>query len=263
MAQPLLLAVETSHRQGSIALGTGDQILAARSLSSDRRHASELLPAIADLLRDTGHNPADIATLAYSAGPGSFTGLRVAATLGSMLQSALGCDVVAVPTLEVIARSALEYQPNATALSAQPTSGMTPPQPRATLRVAVILDARGGRIYAALFELRGSPGDQITTLQPAGAFEPQAWFAQLAPPLWVLGEGLRKHATAAAATGATILPEDLWLPRAENVAIIGARVAKAGQFCRPEQILPQYIRPPECEEVYEKRRAAARRRRGE
>lgn len=255
MLSPLLVAVETSHGQGSIALAAADQILATRALAADRRHASELLPAIADLLRETGHKPADIATFAYSAGPGSFTGLRVAATLGQMLQSALGCDVVAVPTLEVIARNALNYSRDATAAPS--------PRPGSPQRLAVILDARGGRIYAAVFELRESQADEISTVQPAGAFDPQAWFAQLAAPVWVLGEGLRKHAAAVAATGATLLPEDLWPPRAENVAIIGARLAKAGHFCRPDEILPHYIRPPECEEVYEKRRAEARQRRNE
>jgi tRNA threonylcarbamoyl adenosine modification protein YeaZ len=248
MAQPLLLAVETSHGQGSIALAAADQILSTRTLSADRRHASELLPAIADLLGDTGHQPADITTYAYSAGPGSFTGLRVAATLGTMLQSALGCAVVAVPTLEVIARNALGY-------ASRSAAGARAPGPGAALRLAVILDARGGRIYAALFELRGT--EEITTVEPAGAF------ARLAPSALVLGEGLRRHAAAAATAAAVILPEGLWPPRAENVAIIGARLAQAGRFCRPDEILPHYIRPPECEEVYEQRRAAARHRRGE
>lgn len=253
MSSPLLLAVETSQAQGSVALAAAGRIVASRGLSAERRHASELLPAIAELLRETGHKPADIATFAYSAGPGSFTGLRVAATLGQMLQSALGCGVVAVPTLEVIARNALGYVPESAA-------GTFPPA-RAPQRVAVILDARGGRIYAAMFELRESQVDEIAVLQPAGAFEPAAWFAQLGASVWVMGEGLRKHGAAVAATGAYMLPEALWAPRAENVAVIGSRLAEAGQFCRPDQIVPHYIRPPECEEVYEQRRAEARRRR--
>jgi hypothetical protein len=40
-------------------------------------------------------------------------------------------------------------------------------------------------------------------------------------------------------------------------------MASASRVCRPEQIVPLYIRPPACEEVYEQKRAAARKRRGE
>ncbi len=256
VAEPLLLAVETSHGQGSVALAAGPQLLAARALSADRRHASELLPAIADLLRDCGHKPREIDLFAWSAGPGSFTGLRVAATLGQMLQSAITCRVVAVPTLAVIARNALTCSP-----AANPPAAGDRPGPRDRIsRLAVILDARGGRIYGGLFERQGG---EFATLQPAGAFELDAWLAQLGAPVAFTGEGLRKHGAAIAATGATVLPEDFWPPRAENVAAIGWTLAQAGHFCRPEEIVPHYIRPPECEEVYDQRRAEARHRRGE
>jgi hypothetical protein len=47
------------------------------------------------------------------------------------------------------------------------------------------------------------------------------------------------------------------------VLVVGRHLAAAGRFCTPEEIVPAYLRPPECEEVYEQRRAEARQRRAE
>ena len=63
------------------------------------------------------------------------------------------------------------------------------------------------------------------------------------------------------AAGLDVLGEDYWWPDARRVLEIGRRLAAAGDFCTPEQIRPAYLRPPECEEVYEERRAAAREKR--
>ncbi len=237
----MLLAVETSHGQGSIALSDGATVLDARGLSAQRRHAAELLPAIVELMQSAGHHLRAVRVLAWSSGPGSFTGLRVAATLARMLQSATGCEVVAVPTLAVIAQNALEA-------------------PARSERLAVMLDARGQRVFGGLFALGGAVYE---TVQPAGVFEPAAWLAGLPRPVAVAGEGLRKYADLARGAGVELLPESCWAPRAEHVAMLGTRLAAAGRFCAPDEILPHYVRPPECEEVYEQRRAAARARRGE
>ena len=237
-----MLAVETSTRPGSVALSSGLAPPAIRELAPERRNAAELMPAIDDLLRGAGRRLRDVTLFGYSRGPGSFTGLRVAATLGRMLQSAVGCAVVAVPTLEIIARNALSH----------------PEQPA---RLAVILDARRGQVFGGVFERRD---DELVTVVPAGLFDPEPWLSTLEQqPLWVMGEGLKKHGEAVTACEGRVLEEEYWPVRVEHVVTVGRRLAAAGSFCRPEEIVPLYIRPPECEEVYEQRRAEARRRRGE
>lgn len=241
MADDLLLAVETSQRPGSVALVEGQRCWGAREVARAHRHASGLLPVIADLLAEAGRRLADVRVFAYSCGPGSFTGLRVAATVGRMLQSVTGCGVVAVPTLEVIARNALTHAERPTPL-------------------AVILDARGGRIFGQVFERRG---DALHALAPAGLFEPASWLRELPKPFWALGMGVGPLVERIRAAGGHVLEEGCWSARAEQVAAIGRRLAAEGAFCRPEEIVPHYLRRPECEEVYEQRRAEARRRRGE
>jgi tRNA threonylcarbamoyladenosine biosynthesis protein TsaB len=242
MADKLLLAIETSGRAGSVALACDERLLGSRRLSQDRPHTSELLPTIRDLLRETGHRLADVALFAYSCGPGSFTGLRVAATVGRMMQSAVGCRVVAVPTLEVIARNTLAH----------------PDRPK---RIVALLDAKRGQAYAAVYERVAD--DELQALVPAGLCEPAALLASVERPFWIVGEGIAKHADACTASGGHVLDEAFWPPSAEQVLAVARRMAAAGRVCKPEEIIPLYIRPPECEEVYEKRRAEARRKRGE
>ncbi len=237
-----MLAVETSSLRGSVALGHGGRVLTWRELSAERRHTTELLPAIQEMLVETGDRPADVTIVAFSQGPGSFTGLRVAATLARMWQSAVQCRVVAVPTLDVIARNVLQTD-------ASPA------------RLAVILDARQGKLFGAVFARESDT--ELRTLQDAGLHDGAAWLAGLERPCVVLGEGVDKHRSAVDAAGLEALPEACWWPDARQVLEIGRRLAAAGRFCPPDQIVPAYLRPPECEEVYEKRRATARARRGE
>jgi len=241
MADELVLGLETSSLRGSVALARNGQLVGVRQLTAERRHTSELFPAIADLLRDASAHLADVTLFAFSRGPGSFTGLRVAATIGRMLHGAVGCPVVAVPTLEVIAE-------NASADAAVPP------------RLAVVLDAKRGQVYGGLFARDGGVWAAVDT--PA-VHEPGSWLAQIEKPVAVIGDGMGGHAAAIVAVGATILDEGLWRPRADVVVALGCRLAVARQTCRPEEIIPLYLRPPECEEVYEVRRATARRRRGE
>ena len=200
------------------------------------------MPTIRDLLRENGRRLADVDVFAYSSGPGSFTGLRVAATVGRMMQSAVGCRVVATPTLEVIARNTLAH-------------------PSAPACVVALLDAKRGQVYAAVYERRGD--DDLRPLVPAHLCEPGALLESVAAPFCIVGAGAAVHAEACTASVGEVLNESYWPPSAEQVLAIGRRMAAAGHVCKPEEILPLYIRPPACEEVYEQRRAEARRRRGE
>ena len=75
--KPLILAVETSGRYGSVALGAGSELLAERSFTGQMRHSAELFGAIRHLLSDFGRRPCDIEHVYISIGPGSFTGLRL------------------------------------------------------------------------------------------------------------------------------------------------------------------------------------------
>lgn len=101
------LAIELSQREGSVALGVGDeQPTVLRFDAAGSREADPLLPAIDRLLRDAGHERREIGLVAVSIGPGGFTGLRVAVTAARFLAEALDADLVAIPSALVAAAGA-------------------------------------------------------------------------------------------------------------------------------------------------------------
>lgn len=96
------LAIETSSRRGFLALGRGDDILDVTELPAKRRHNLDLVPTIDTLCHKHQLNPADLAELYVSLGPGSFTGLRIAVATAKMLAMTLGVKIVGVPTLDLL-----------------------------------------------------------------------------------------------------------------------------------------------------------------
>ena len=263
MPNELTLALETSSRDGAIAVGRGDALLETRTLASNSRHASELLPATKELLERHGARFLDLELLIFSQGPGSFTGLRIAAAVATMAQSTTGCRVVAVPSLMVIASNALRH----------------PAYPK---RIVALLDAKSDRVYATEYERSDTPAGDAHThaveesnlieIRPSGVFPATEFLHSLTPPYALVGEGIAAYRAACeavcgsasdASTGRMLLNEEYWPPRVENAYRLGRRLAAAGRVCTPEQIVPLYLRPPACEEVYEQRREEARRKRGE
>ncbi len=231
---PRIVAIETSSRRGSVAIGCGGDLIATAEFSADQRHAAELLPAIDRLCRSAGWPPASIEQVYVSIGPGSFTGLRVAVTTARHLSLAVGARLVGVESLAVIADNA--------------RLAATPPD-----RLAVILDAKRKQVFAASFERRR--GEYAAVEAPA-LVEPAAWLTGLPRPLAVTGEGIGYHQAAVDAAGVEVLEESLRLPRAESVHQLGWRLACAGRFAARDALVPLYIRRPEAEEIWEQRAAA-------
>jgi tRNA threonylcarbamoyladenosine biosynthesis protein TsaB len=129
----LLLALETSSRQCSVALGDG-KLLLERVADRPREHHALLLPMVVELLADGGFDRRSIDAIAFGRGPGSFTGLRIAAGFAQGLAYALDRCVVPVSSLAALALRAFE------------AAGGRGPD-----RVRVAVDAHMGEIYHACF----------------------------------------------------------------------------------------------------------------
>lgn len=97
-----ILALESASEACSAALWVDGEIL-FRYEEEPRQHARLLLPMIEEIMQEAGLKPRDLDGVAYSHGPGSFTGVRIAA--GMVQGIALGCDIPAmgVSTLQAIA----------------------------------------------------------------------------------------------------------------------------------------------------------------
>ncbi len=232
---PRILAIETSSRAGSVAAGLGGKLLAVEAFRTDHNHAIELMPTISRLCATQHWQPGDLDELYVSIGPGSFTGLRIAATVGRTLARFTGVRVVAVSTVAVLAHNALDL-------------------PHPPDQIGVVLDARRRQVYAASFERRD---DHYIEQRPPRVRDPASFVAELSHPRAVLGEGLPYHKEALDGIEHEVLPETLWRPRAEWVLRLGWEEARRGRFSAAAELVPLYLRIPEAEEVWNRRHRPA------
>lgn len=231
MNLPKIIAVETSGRRGSVAIALGPGLVGRRDFSADMQHARDLLPEMDRLFREHQWRPADVDQCYLSIGPGSFTGLRVAVAFARHFALATSARVCAVPTLDVIAENCCGIE--------------QPPE-----HLAVVLDAKRKQVFAALFAYDGEVYRR--TVEPQMA-EPAAVLAAAPTPLSVIGEGIDYHRSAVEASGAQILDSGLWWPTAVGVHQVGWRMACASEFTDSTRLVPDYLRRPEAEELWEKR----------
>jgi tRNA threonylcarbamoyladenosine biosynthesis protein TsaB len=137
---PLLLSLETSSPVCSVALHrVADGALIGQSeLRLDKSHSTHLTILIEQLLENTRHRLADLAAVAVSDGPGSYTGLRIGGAAAKGLCFALDIPLVAVSTLKALAAQVA-------AVTARAESWLYCP----------MLDARRTEVYAALYTHEG------------------------------------------------------------------------------------------------------------
>jgi tRNA threonylcarbamoyladenosine biosynthesis protein TsaB len=229
MEKEVSIAIETSSRTGGVALGIGDELVGAERFDTSARHATQLIPRMRELLDGAGLCPADLDHAYVSAGPGSFTGLRIGITVVRTLAQMLGdLRCVSVPTPEAVAA-------NARSLNWE--------------YLAVLLAAREGRVHASLF---ARSGDEITPLRPSTVQRPEEFLSEAPRPLLLTGEGLDYHDLSG--EGIELTDPELRFPTAEGVWCVGRGMAKRGEFTEPHRVLPIYAREPEAVRLWEKRR---------
>ncbi|MHC4324619.1 MAG: tRNA (adenosine(37)-N6)-threonylcarbamoyltransferase complex dimerization subunit type 1 TsaB [Planctomycetota bacterium] len=241
--KPLILAVETSSRIGSVAIALDGKMLGETVFSAPLRHSVEIFPAISELLGQFDLKPGQIEHIYISVGPGSFTGLRIATTLAKTMQLAHAVKIVTVDTLDVVAANVINLIYEKT-LSA---SNHKLPEIRDE-RVAAIIDAKRGQFFIAVYE-RDEAGGAIwkkilpDCLMTISQFHEK--FAGKARPIGLLGDGLLYYKDKFQADGVHFLDEKHWSPRAGKVLLLGRQMALNKQFADALTLTPNYLRRPD------------------
>src|ERR1700712_4178555 len=99
----LILQIETATTVCSVALAEDGVVLACKELEQRNAHAEVITVFIDDLLKTTGKQYSELAAVAVSSGPGSYTGLRIGVSVAKGLCFALDIPLIAVETLEAMA----------------------------------------------------------------------------------------------------------------------------------------------------------------
>lgn len=98
----ITLALDASTAEGSVAVFDGERVVATREVAMRGRDEERLLPAVADALASASLGSRDVQRIVCGGGPGSFTSLRIAASIAKGLAVALDAPLFAVPSLALV-----------------------------------------------------------------------------------------------------------------------------------------------------------------
>lgn len=225
----MILAVETATPRGSVALVAGGEVVAESALPPGRQASETFVGAVHGLLEKAGGRLRDVRRVAVSAGPGSFTGLRVGMAAAKGFCFGLGIPIVPVPTLHALA------------LTVRADGG--------AVAVCPVLDARKKEVYAALF-LR--EGDACRRLLPDMAVAPEALASALPwGKVMFLGDGAASFEPLfreKLGDRALFPPRGEGFPSAAAVGLLAAQTAVGENGAAdPRTVVPAYLRRSEAE----------------
>lgn len=201
---------------------------AVRHELAGQRHSELLLPMVDAVLREAGLGLGDLDGIAFGAGPGSFTGLRIACGAAQGLALGAGLAVAPVGTLLALAHA------------------------QQADRVLSCLDARMGEIYHAAYERHGTQwreaaAPSVCRAEEAPALEGRGWKG--------VGSGFKVHGpTLRERYGDRLSEVDAAaFPHASAIARLAHAALEAGRGVPAEQAAPLYVRDRVALKMHEQR----------
>jgi len=218
MSAPVILAIDTATERCSVAVLHAGRIVDADE-AVGQRHSERVLPLVDAVLSKAGLGLADVDAFAFGAGPGSFTGLRIACGVVQGLAYARARPVLPVGNLRALAAAAFARRPGA--------------------RVALAaIDARMHEAYCAAYR-----NDASVSELRAPAVESPAHLRSIVDEVaadLVAGDALTVFADACAGLAVERLPDARG--GAADIARLAALDFAAGRAVRAAEAMPAYVR---------------------
>jgi tRNA threonylcarbamoyladenosine biosynthesis protein TsaB len=212
------LAFDSSGLIGSVALAHGPDVLARTVLRERAEHASRLVPAIAEVMEEAGVDRSELTGLVVGEGPGSFTGIRVAAATAKGLAAALHLPIWAVSSL---AATALAYDGHAVRY--------------------VLFDARSDRVYGGCYAV-GAAGVETLVLPHGGTLR-DVLAGEVPAGAVFCGEAAVGHGAAIEGAGFNVLSPEPDVPVADGLLRFLAGNPEASPIDVDSGWEPRYVRP--------------------
>lgn len=230
------LAIETSGREGSLAIMKGERLICTYPLSAQLRTAAAIGQAMQEALQVLEQTGDHLQFVSVAVGPGSFTGLRIGVTAAKTLAYALDCPVVAIDTLQVIAAQSFPQEPSSRKLMVASKAYRQQVFTRTfsdndlhSGRSEVMSESNWLATVARLPAGSVIAGDAIDTLRKRGD-----------PPQ---PERIGKISNAV-----TLVPTIKAQPLAATVGKLAANASFFRTRCGAFELLPKYLRPSAAEE---------------
>ena len=215
-----ILLIETSTALCSVALAEEGRITASRESVEPRAHAVLTAPFVQQVLGERGLRAADLDAVCVSAGPGSYTGLRVGVSTAKGVCFAAGVPLLSVGTLDVLVAQAA-------------ADGLLPAGCR---YVIPMIDARRMEVYTAVFT---PDGQRLTEVEPRVVDAESFRQERAAGPVLFIGDGAGKSSEALAWPDAHFVQV---CPRAAAMLAPAMQEFRAGNFRDVAYFEPFYLK---------------------
>lgn len=218
--KPIILGIETSTDACSVALSANDQIY-AEFVIEPQAHSKIILDMVAAVCIQAGVELEQIEAIAFGQGPGSFTGVRIAASVTQGLAFGLGKHAIGISSLAALAQQAHNK------LHA--------------VQVLALLDARMQEIYCGKYSFAQS--NLATALAEDCLIKPEILIVD-APEHWMaVGTACAAYAASLQQYNPELIVEpSILYPRAQEVVQLALAEFAQANFLSAEQIVPAYIR---------------------
>ncbi len=232
-----VLAIESAALVASAALADDGAVLAEMTLNTKLTHSQTLLPMIGELFEKTGLRGEELDAIAVSAGPGSFTGLRIGAATAKGLGVAWNKPLVAVPTLDAMAYGLWGSR----------------------FLLSPIMDARRSQVYNGLYRFDAAGKlEMLAGPRALGMDELLEELKTFAEPAVFLGDGVpvfRKQIEETLGGNALFAPASHSRSRAAAAASLGLEMLRRGETVPAAAFAPFYLRISQAERERAKRLA--------
>lgn len=228
----LILALDSTAQVGSVALCEDETLIAEYTINTGHTHSETLLPMVESVLKIAGYTVDDVDLFVCTAGPGSFTGVRIGAATVKGMAFGKGKPCIGVSTLESLA------------LNGVALDGILCPA----------MNARRQQVYNALFDCDGQAITRLCEDRALAITELGDELAQTYPdrPVYLMGDGAKLVYDALADTlgeRLRLLPERLIHQSGYNTALCGWKLWQAGVRTTDAELAPVYLRPSQAERV--------------
>ncbi len=215
-----ILLIETSTALCSVALAEEGRITASRESVEPRAHAVLTAPFVQQVLGERGLRAADLDAVCVSAGPGSYTGLRVGVSTAKGVCFAAGVPLLSVGTLDVLVAQAA-------------ADGLLPAGCR---YVIPMIDARRMEVYTAVFT---PDGQRLTEVEPRVVDAESFRQERSEGPVLFIGDGAGKCSETLAGPDAHFVQV---CPRAAAMLAPAMQEFRAGNFRDVAYFEPFYLK---------------------
>lgn len=224
-----IIALETSAKAVSAAITQNGRVLASGYQDTGLTHSRTLMPIVEHLFRNTGLTLQDMDAVAVSAGPGSFTGIRIGVSAAKGLAFAADKPAVGVSTLAAMARNVAFCD------------GL----------VVCAMDARRNQIYNALFLAQDGHLTRLTEDRAVALADLAEELRDDPRPKTVVGDGAQLCAEALDGAGIAcrLAPPHLIMQNAMSVALEAEHLAAEGGLVSAQALSPVYLRPPQAQRL--------------